>query len=889
MEKTDLEPPKTDKAKEKEEAKRLKLEKFKQKQAKKAEAAKSTKQPKESSITKLINLNETIDLENVASGCMKNVHAELPNTYVPRQVEHSWYSYWEKNGFFKPEYNQTEAKIRNQNLELQTKKFVMALPPPNVTGTLHIGHALTCAIQDCITRWNRMRGLTTLWVPGSDHAGIATQVVVEKKIHKELGKTRHDLGREDFLKEVWKWKNEKGDFIFDQIRRLGCSVDWDRTTFTLDPRSLKATHEGFKRLFKKGLIFRSQRLVNWSCKLKSAISDIEVEHEELVGRKTLQVPGYDKRIEFGIFETFEYEIIDEGRGALEPIRVSTTRLETMLGDVAVAVNPQDPRYTSYIGRNAKHPFVERKIKIIADEKVDMATGTGAVKITPAHDFEDYEKGLRHKLNFINIFTDEGYIVAGYGKFSGMKRFDARFAIRAELKSIGSYVGEPESRAMTVPICSRSKDIIEPRMKEQWFMNCKDLARRAVEACDSGELAIPKTHIPKWKRWLDTDNIRDWCISRQLWWGIRIPAYKAFKKGSPDFEWVAGVDFEDAKKEACLALGCTEVDLVLEQDEDVLDTWFSSGMIPLSYFGWPDSTDDMKNYYPTQLLETGEDIIFFWVARMVMLGLAFTDQLPFKEVFLHSIVRDADGRKMSKSLGNVIDPLDVISGTTLQQLNNTLAESNLDQKEIARAVEGQKKLFPNGIPECGTDALRFKLCEYCTGSGDIHLRIDQLVGDRILCNKIWQACKFIFLTLGENFKISYLHLDSSQMSREEERVLRQLLSTIDEANQGLISYNFRRATVACRSFWREELCSTFIEHTKKLRNEGSLEKRSKEVLFVCMDYGLRLLHPLMPYMTEELYQRAMHKFSSDQIMPSICVSLYPTSDQLKNLFKGRIQV
>lgn len=878
----------SEKAKAKEEAKRLKLEKFRQKQQMKQSATNVSTKEKESTVEKLTKLTETLFLEDVPSGQKKDVSNEMASSYVPRQVEHSWYSYWEKNGFFKPEYDQLEAKLKGDTKNLSRDKFVIVIPPPNVTGTLHIGHALTSSIQDCLVRWNRMRGRTTLWVPGADHAGIATQVVVEKKLQREQNKTRHDLGRDKFIEEVWKWKNEKGDFIYDQFRRLGCSVDWDRTVFTLDQKMVLAVNVAFKTLFNSGHITRSKRLVNWSCKLKSAISDIEVDHEELSERKTLQVPGYEKRIEFGIIETFAYEVYDEkAKEIVDKIWVSTTRLETMLGDTAIAVHPDDERYKNLLGRYVKHPFTDRKFRIICDEKVEKDFGTGAVKITPAHDFEDYEKGLRHNLEFINIFTDDGLIVDGYGQFSGMKRFDARFAIRAELKKLGLIVEEkPKSNPMKVPICSRSKDVVEPRIKEQWFLDCEEFARRALEASNSGELKIPKSHTNRWNRWIDPESIKKhpWCISRQLWWGHRIPAYKASIKGDPKQVWVCGIDLEEAKTEAMQLLNLKDSNsLVLEQDEDVLDTWFSSGLFPFAVFGWPDAnSSDLKKFYPTDLLETGEDIIFFWVARMVMFGLALTDQLPFKEVYLHSIVRDAEGRKMSKSLGNVIDPLDVISGVTLTDLNSKLKDSNLDQKEFDRAIAGQKKLFPTGIPECGTDALRFKLCEYCTGSGDIHLRIDQLVGDRLLCNKIWQACKFAFITLADNFKFSYLKLDVENRSTEDKEILNKLLHAVTESNEGIESYNFRRATVACRTFWREELCSFYIEYIKKIKKEDNLRDVSKQTLFICLDTGLRLLHPLMPYITEELYQRIMTKFSDDAFSPSICVARYPSATHLEKL-------
>lgn len=889
---------KSAKAKAKEEAKRLKLEKFKEKQAKlEAQKKESSAKAKESAVEKLTKLTDQLILEEVPEGHKKDVTSELASSYIPRQVEHSWYSFWEKGGFFKPENQSAEAKSRfiSRFGKDESSNFVMVIPPPNVTGTLHIGHALTCAIQDCLVRWNRMRGRTTLWVPGSDHAGIATQVVVEKKIQRETNKSRHDLGREAFIKEVWKWKHEKGNFIYDQLRKMGCSLDWDRAVFTLDDMMVRAVNEAFIRLKSKGVITRNKRLVNWSCSLKSAISDIEVDYEELTDRKTLQVPGYDKRIEFGIIETFAYEVYTEDRSAIaDKIWVSTTRLETMLGDTAIAVHPTDERYKHLHGRFVKHPFCDRQFPIICDEKVEKDFGTGAVKITPAHDPEDYDKGQRHNLEFINILTDDGLIVDGYGQFSGMKRFDARFAIRAELKKIGLLTEEkPKSNPMKVPICSRSKDIVEPRIKEQWFMDCEEIARRAIELTDQGKLKIPKAHMNTWKRWLDPESIKrhPWCISRQLWWGHRIPAYRARIKGQESYKWVAASNIDEARQIASQELKssgqvCGDQDQIeVVQDEDVLDTWFSSGLFPFAVFGWPNETDELKNYYPTQLLETGEDILFFWVARMVMLGLALTDQLPFEEVCLHPIVRDAEGRKMSKSLGNVIDPLDVISGIKLDVLQEKLKDSNLDTKEFERASQGQKKLFPQGIPECGTDALRFKLCEYFTpGSGDIHLRIDQLVGDRLLCNKIWQACKFGFITLGDEIKFPNHICEAPSRKPEDDMIIANLLEAAKEVDDAFKTFAFRRATIACRKFWRDELCSKYIESIKEFKKDSQLQLASKETLFFCLESGLRLLHPLMPYITEELYQRLMTKYSLEPVVPSICVARFPEYEDLKGLFQ-----
>lgn len=622
----------------------------------------------------------------------------------------------------------------------------MVIPPPNVTGSLHLGHALTNAIEDAITRWHRMKGRTALWVPGCDHAGIATQVVVEKKLWREQQLTRHDLGREKFIEKIWQWRNEKGDRIYHQLKRLGSSFDWDRACFTMDPKLCKAVTEAFVRMHEQGLIYRSSRLVNWSCALRSAISDIEVDKVEIPGRTLLAIPGYSEKVEFGVLVSFAYKV----EGSDEEIVVATTRVETMLGDTAVAVHPNDERYKHLHGKFVQHPFCSRRLPIVCDEFVEMGFGTGAVKITPAHDPNDYEVGKRHNLPFITIFTDDGFIVGDYGEFTGMKRFDARKAVLAALQAKGLYK-ETVDNPMVVPICSRSKDIVEPLIKPQWYVKCDDMAKNATEAVRSGELKIvPEVHTKTWYHWMD--GIRDWCVSRQLWWGHRIPAYQAsFKDPSQkptdldeESVWFVGRSEDEALEKAAEHLKVEKDCLVMKQDEDVLDTWFSSGLFPFSVFGWPDNTDDLKLFYPTSLLETGHDILFFWVARMVFFGQTLLGKLPFKEVFLHPMVRDAHGRKMSKSLGNVIDPMDVITGISLEGLHKQLYDSNLDPREIDKAKAGQKQDYPNGIPECGTDAMRFALCAYMTQARDINLDIQRVQGYRFFCNKLWNATKFALM-------------------------------------------------------------------------------------------------------------------------------------------------
>ncbi|KAK8402179.1 hypothetical protein O3P69_001346 [Scylla paramamosain] len=752
--------PKTAKQLEKEAKKAAKLAKFAEKQAKTSVKSGDVQQKKPKAVEEKKVI--TYDIPTPV-GEKKDVNVELPAQYSPRYVEAAWYDWWKKEGFFKPEYG------RNLNEDNPKGKFVMVIPPPNVTGTLHLGHALTNSVEDAICRWNRMKGRTTLWVPGCDHAGIATQVAVEKKVKREEGITRHDLGREEFMKRVWQWKNEKGHRIYHQLEKMGSSLDWDRTCFTMDPGPQEAVKEAFVRMHEDGTIYRSNRLVNWSCTLKSAISDIEVEKKELAGRTELPVPGYAEKVEFGVLVNFAYQV----EGSEDRVVVATTRIETMLGDTAVAVNPKDERYKHLHGKTLVHPFTDRRLPVLQDDFVEMDFGTGAVKITPAHDPNDYEVGKRHNLPFLNIFTDDGHIVEGYQQFTGMKRFEARRAVLEALKEKGLYV-ETKDNPMVVPICSRSKDVIEPMIKPQWYVKCGAMAQKAVEAVKSGELEIiPKMHEKTWYHWME--EIRDWCISRQLWWGHQIPAYFVTfdpsvpqqKQQDNDEYWVSGRTEEEARQKAASKFNVSPDKIKLQQDPDVLDTWFSSGLFPFEVMGWPKETKDMELFYPNTLLETGHDILFFWVARMVFFGQHILGKLPFKQVYLHAMVRDAHGRKMSKSLGNVIDPMDVIYGISLQDLHKQLDEnSNLDPKEITKAKEGQKCDYPQGIPECGTDALRFALCAYTQGR-DINLDVLRVNGYRNFCNKLWNATKFAMMNIGKGFK-PYSSLTELQQKVQQAR-------------------------------------------------------------------------------------------------------------------------
>lgn len=865
----------------KEAAKQAKLEKFQKKQEALKEAAlNNEKKPKKAPPVAKPAAGPVLYTAAHPLGEKKDVTGEMPSAYSPAYVEAAWYEWWEKEGFFKPEYG------RDLSVPNPKGQFMMVIPPPNVTGTLHLGHALTTAVQDTIVRWHRMRGETTLWNPGCDHAGIATQVVVEKKLMNEHKKSRHDIGREAFIKETMKWKDEKEESIYHQLRRLGGSYDWDRACFTMDPKMSRAVTEAFVRLHDKGLIFRHNRLVNWSCSLKSAISDIEVEKIEIKGRTNIKVPGYSSPVEVGIIEEFYYRV----EGSEDKIIVATTRLETMLGDTAVCVHPDDKRYTHLHGKSVHHPFRDCTIPIVTDSFVDMEFGTGAVKITPAHDFNDYEVGISHKLPFVKCINELGLITDIVDKFSGMRRFDARIAVRKALQELGMYVG-CKDHEMVVPKCTRSKDIVEPLLKPQWFMNCKDMANKACDKVREGELKIiPNTFEKTWYQWLD--DCRDWCISRQLWWGHRIPAYKVDIVGQEpssdldDKSWVSAGSREEALAKAMAKYDLPESQLILTQDEDVLDTWFSSGIFPFSIFGWPDQTQDLKLFYPGTLLETGFDILFFWVARMVMMGLTLMDDLPFTEIYLHAMVRDSHGVKMSKSLGNVVDPLDVMTGISLQGLSDKLDTGLLPEKELARARAGQKLNFPNGIPECGTDAMRFALASYLLQGRDINLDVLRIEGYRKFCNKMWNCCKFSLMQLGVGYTPPAQDIINTQGLGTESAIDRWILNranvAITDVNDGFKEYNFPKCTTAIYNFWLYDLCDVYLECSKRVFYTGTEDEKSaaRSTLYTCLDIGLKLIHPFMPFISEELYQRLPRRTSTDA--PSLMISPFPETGTWSNV-------
>ncbi|KAM3858218.1 valine--tRNA ligase, mitochondrial [Diretmus argenteus] len=831
-------------------------------------------------------------------GEKKDTTVTFPSSYSPEYVESSWYQWWEKEGFFTPEHHDRLPHAVDQS-------FSLCIPPPNVTGQLHLGHALTVAVEDALVRWRRMQGYRVLWVPGCDHAGIATQAVVERKLLREKGKSRQELSREEFLQEVWKWKNQKGDEIYHQLRKLGASLDWSRTCFTMDPGFSRAVTEAFVRLCDSGLIYRSERLINWSCALESAISDIEVDSKQLSGRTMLSVPGYQNKVEFGTMVTFAYPLqAHDGEVCVSTTRsevcVSTTRPETMLGDLAIAVHPDDPRYQDVHGKFGRHPFTDRLIPILTDTMVDMELGTGAVKVTPAHDLTDFLLSQRHSLPRLTVIGGDGRMTPLCGQWlEGVKRFDARQRVLDALAEKKLLRGK-EDHAMTLPICSRSGDVIEPLLKKQWFLRCDEMAKRAIQAVEDGELEIiPHFYTKTWKNWLS--NISDWCISRQLWWGHQIPAYHVELPNSPDQQqerWVWGRTEDEARERAAVKYGVKLEDIALTQDPDVLDTWFSSGLFPFAMLDWPQQTSDLQQYFPNSILETGSDLIFFWVARMVMLGTELTGQLPFKQVLFHSLVRDKHGRKMSKSLGNVIDPLDVITGVSLERLQEKVMEGNLDPRERLVAMEAQRKDFPKGIPQCGTDALRFALCSHKMQGEDISLSVSQVLSCRHFCNKMWQTMIFTLGVLGDRGTPLGTLEETCPLSSVDRWVCSRLYSTVLQCERAFEAYELHAVTSALHSFWLHSLCDVYMECIKPVlgqqdravaaavqvhtEHSGVTRQVASAVLYHCVSVSLALLSPFMPFLTEELWQR-LQPFRPGAAEASLCLQPYPRSSQLAHWY------
>ena len=728
--------------------------------------------------------------------------ADLPKTYEPDAIEPRWYQEWTTRGYFHADASAPKAP------------FAMVIPPPNVTGSLHMGHALGDTIEDIFTRWKRMAAYNAMWLPGTDHAGIATQMVVERELREKEGKSRHDIGREEFVKRVWAWRERTGDRILEQLKKLGCSLDWARTKFTMEPGYSEAVIEAFVRLYEEGLIYRARRLINWCVSCRTALSDLEVD--------------YDEGTQGELYE-FAYPLAD-GSG---DVVVATTRPETMLGDTAVAVHPDDPRHKAKIGKLIKHPFTGATFKIIADAiLVDPKFGTGAVKVTPAHDPNDFETGQRHGLEMISIFDDAGKVTVP-GEFAGMDRFVARKAVKARLKELGLERGS-KPHVHAVGHCQRCQTMVEPMLSTQWFVKMEPLAKPAIEAVEQGKTKfVPESWAKTYFHWMH--NIRDWCISRQLWWGHRIPV------------WYCGAcqQMTVARTAPNFCGHCGSADL--KQDNDVLDTWFSSWLWPFATLGWPNETRELKTFYPTTMLDTGYDILFFWVARMMMAGLHFMKKVPFRTVYLHTMVTDEKGEKMSKVKGNTIDPLDVIAKHGADPLRFALAWLT------TQAAQGKNIKFSIGNVE---DARRF-------------------------ANKIWNAARFVLLNL-EGFDADRFSdqlaegPDRAELDLPERWILSRVQRAADEVDKALEEYRISDAAQAVYHFIWDELCDWYIELAKAALARGDDVNRWKiqGALVTALETAMRLLHPFMPFVTEEIWQQLPKASGAPQ---SIMITLYPVRD------------
>ncbi|MBN8430893.1 valine--tRNA ligase [Microbulbifer salipaludis] len=758
----------------------------------------------------------------------------MDKTYQPNAIEQQWYKTWEESGYFKP------------SGDTQAAPYSIMIPPPNVTGSLHMGHGFQESIMDALIRYHRMKGDNTLWQVGTDHAGIATQMVVERLLAAE-GKNRHELGRDKFIEKVWEWKEESGGNITRQLRRLGASPDWSRERFTMDDGFYKAVQEVFIRLYEDDLIYRGKRLVNWDPKLHTAISDLEVLNEE----------------EQGSLWHFRYPLTD-GSGHLV---VATTRPETMLGDTAVAVHPEDERYKHLIGKTIKLPLADREIPIIADDYVDLEFGTGCVKITPAHDFNDYEMGQRHNLEMINILDQDANLNDNVPeKYRGMERFAARKQVVEDLDALG-LLEKIEPHTLKVPRGDRSGVVIEPWLTDQWYVKTQPLAEEAIKVVEDGRVEfVPKNYENMYFSWMR--DIQDWCISRQLWWGHRIPAWY-----DNDGKVYVGRSEEEVREKHNLG------DIELRQDDDVLDTWFSSGLWTFGTLGWPEETPELNTFHPTSVLVTGFDIIFFWVARMMMLTLYFKKEVPFKNVYVHGLVRDGQGQKMSKSKGNVLDPIDLIDGIDLESLVQKRT-SGMQVPHLREKIEKQtRKEFPEGLAAYGTDALRYTYYSLASTGRDIKFDVGRIEGFRNFCNKIWNASRYVLQNC-EGHDCGQGGSEDFELSIADRWIISQLQRTEIAVKEAIESYRFDLASQALYDFVWSEYCSWYLELSKPVlwddNASDAVKKGTRRTLIRVLETVLRLLHPMMPYITEEVWQRV--KALAGKAGDTIMLQPYPEANE-----------